>query len=229
MDTVVVFIENENKHTRLVYSLNLLNIPYVRLYEGEKWTSLFDKMRIYVEGLKEITNEWVLLSDSRDVLFYKGIQEINTIYQKYYRDVDILVQAEDTEEGCVAFRKTGLPRYAFGTGFYKYPCSGLIMGKRLSIITFLEDVIKNVPDEWTASDQPAIEWGMANLNHNVRLDTECRLFQQMNMGSYSGVNFHLHFNKNFIRNTHTNTEPCIFHGAGNTFLQPVWRIINKIY
>jgi hypothetical protein len=230
LDTIVVFIENANNHSRLVRSLNLLNVPFVRLFEGGTWVSHFNKIRIYVEGLREIKNEWVILSDARDVLFYKGLSEINEIYHAYFSDVDIVVQAEDTDEGCTFFQTTGLMRYPFTTGLYKYPCSGLIMGRRLSIIKFFEDVIQNVPSGWDVADQPALEWGMANLsNHKIRLDSECRLFQQMNMGSYSGVNFHLHFNKEFIRNTHTNTEPCIFHGAGNTFLHPVWRIINKMY
>ncbi len=230
MDTVVVFIENKNEHSQLVHSLNLLGVPFVRLFEGEQWISHFYKIKIYVDGLKTIKNDWVLLSDSRDVLFYKGMNTINDIYQKYFYDTDILVQAEDTDEGCVFFQKTNLKRYSFGTGIYKYPCSGLIMGKRLSIINLFEEILDKVPSEWATADQPALEWGMANLpNHKVRLDTECRIFQQMGMGNYSGVNFHLHFNKDFIRNTHTNTEPCVFHGAGNTFLHPVWKIINKIY
>lgn len=207
----------------------MVGAPFVRLYEGQKWVSHFDKLRIYVEGLKNIDVEWVILSDSRDVLFYKNIDQINLVYQTHFSHADIVVQAEDTDGGDVFFRKTKQKRYAFGTGFYKYPCSGLIMGRRAAIIDFFTDVIKCVPENWVATDQPAVEWGMANLNHNVVLDTECRLFQQMGMGDYSGVNFHLHFNKDFIKNTYTNTEPCIFHGAGNTFLHPVWRIINKIY
>lgn len=207
----------------------MVGAPFVRLYEGQKWVSHFDKLRIYVEGLKNIDVEWVILSDSRDVLFYKNIDQINLVYQTHFSHADIVVQAEDTDGGDVFFRKTKQKRYAFGTGFYKYPCSGLIMGRRAAIIDFFTDVIKCVPENWAATDQPAVEWGMANLNHNVVLDTECRLFQQMGMGDYSGVNFHLHFNKDFIKNTYTNTEPCIFHGAGNTFLHPVWRIINKIY
>jgi hypothetical protein len=230
LDTVVVFIENKNKHMRLVHSLNLLGVPFVRLFEGQEWISHFNKIQIYIDGLKDIKNEWVLLSDSRDVLFYKDIEEINAIYRTYFADVDIVVQAEDTEQGCTFFQKTKLTRYSFGTSWYKYPCSGLIMGKRLSIINLFEEILEKVPVEWAVADQPALEWGMANLpRHKVKLDTECRVFQQMGMGNYSGVNFHLHFNKNFIKNTYTNTEPCIFHGAGNTFLHPVWRIINKIY
>ena len=231
MDTIVVFIENENGHARLVESLNLLNIPYVRLFEGQKWISHFDKLRIYIEGLREIKNEWVLLSDSRDVLFYKDIQTINEVYDKYYGwDIEILLQAEDTDQGCVFFQQTGLKRYGLRTSWYKYPCSGLIMGKRLSIIHWFEEILEKVPEPWNIADQPAIEWGMANLtHHHVGLDTECRIFQQMGMGNYSGVNFHLHFNKHFIKNVYTRTEPCIFHGAGNSFLHPVWRIINQIY
>ena len=229
MDTIVVFIENEYKHVNLVHSLNLLSIPYYQLHRDQPWVSLFDKLRIYVQGLQEIPNEWVILSDSRDVLFYKGLDEINRIYQEYYAHADIVVQAEDTEGGDVFFRKTKQKRYSFSSTHYKYPCSGLIMGRRMAIIEFFTDVIKHVPDNWSIADQPAIEWGMANLNHNVVLDSECRLFQQMGMGDYSGVNFHLHFNRRFIRNTHTGTEPCIFHGAGKSFLHPVWRIINRKY
>lgn len=229
MDTIVVFIENEYKHADLVHSLNLLSIPYHQLYRDQLWVSHFDKLRIYVEGLQELPNEWVILSDSRDVLFYKGLDEINRIYQEHYAHADIVVQAEDTESGDVFFRKTKQTRYSFTNTHYKYPCSGLIMGRRTAIISFFQDIIENVPDNWKATDQPAIEWGMANLNHNVVLDSECRLFQQMGMGDYSGVNFHLHFNRNFIRNTHTRTEPCVFHGAGKAFLHPVWRIINHNY
>jgi hypothetical protein len=229
MDTLVVFIENENKHVNLINSLELLNIPFIRLHENEIWNSHFDKLKIYVDGLKKISNEWVLLTDSRDVLFYKGIDEINNIYKKFYKNTDIVIQAEDTDGGCIFFRKTKLKRYSFNDSFYKYPCSGLMLGKRVSIINFFEEVIEKVPEYWNVADQPAIEWGMYNLKHNIVLDSECRLFQQMGMGSSSGVNFHLHFNKKFIKNTYTDSTPCIFHGAGGSFLHPVWRIINGYY
>jgi hypothetical protein len=229
MDTIVVFIENENKHANLVASLNILDIPFIRLGEGIEWTSHFNKLKIYLDGLKLINNEWVLLSDSRDVLFYRGIDEINKIYKQFYEKFDIVVQAEDTDEGCVFFQETGLKRYSFTNSHYKYPCSGLMMGKRLAIIDFFEEVIEKVPEPWNIADQPAIEWGMYNLTHNISLDVDCRLFQQMNMGSSSGINFHLHFNKKFIKNTHTDSKPCVFHGAGGSFLHPVWRIINGYY
>ena len=80
MDTIVVYIENENKHADFIHSLNLLKIPHHRLYEGGEWKGLFHKLEIYLEGLKEIDNEWVILSDSRDVLFYKDIETIKYIY-----------------------------------------------------------------------------------------------------------------------------------------------------
>lgn len=236
MDTLVVYIENKNGHLNLIESLDMLNINHHRLFEGGKWTTYFNKLKIYVDGLKEIKNEWVLLTDSRDVLFYKDMNEINNMYEKYYSDYDIVVQAETFPEGCTFFRKTNLKRYKFNDTQYCYPCSGLIMGKRLKIIKFFEDIIENVPDKWDVADQPALEWGMVNLKgYKTTLDTNCNLFQQTagnivenNKSVHtSGVNFHLHYNKNFIKNTHTNTEPCIFHSAGNAFLHQVWKIINK--
>ena len=77
MDTLVVFIENENGHLNLVKSLDMLDIEYKRLFEDGVWTTYFNKLQIYVDGLKDIDNEWVLLSDSRDVLFYKDINDLN--------------------------------------------------------------------------------------------------------------------------------------------------------
>ena len=229
MDTIVVYIENENKHFNLAKSLDMLNIPHHRLYEGGEWISLLDKLRIYIEGLSKLKNEWVILSDSRDVLFYKDLDTINTVYKNYYGNRDIIVQAEDCEIGDTLFRVKNIKRYSFGDGFYKYPCSGLIMGKRKIIIEFFKEALEKSPIEWQVNDQPVVEWGMKHLDYNIELDTECRLFQSMSMGVNSGVNYHLHFNKNFIRNTHTNTEPCIFHGAGKSFLGQVWKIIHKKY
>ena len=104
MDTIVVYIENENKHFNLVKSLDMLNIPHHRLYEDGKWISLLDKLRIYIEGLSKLKNEWVILSDSRDVLFYKDLDTINTVYKNYYGNRDIIVQAEDCEIGDTLFR-----------------------------------------------------------------------------------------------------------------------------
>ena len=109
------------------------------------------------------------------------------------------------------------------------------MGKRLEIIKWFEDVIKNVPPKWDIADQPALEWGIENLNgYKITLDSKCRLFQQTAGNNETddgktagcGVNYHLHYNKNFIKNTLTNTEPCIFHAAGNAFLHQVWKIIH---
>jgi len=239
MDTIVVYIENENKHIDFIQSLNMLNIPHHRLFEGEKWLGLFHKIQIYLDGLKEIDNEWVILSDARDVLFYKDIETINSIYTKYYSNFDIIVQAEDYEQGCDGFKpyyKNGLRRFEFSDTEFKYVCSGLIMGKRTVLIEFLTELLQKLPEPWTQmnTDQPAVAWGMANLSYKIGLDAECRLFQQMATNSFLdgkrvsvGVNFNLHFNKNFIKNIRTNNEPCIFHGAGNSFLHQVSKIINK--
>ena len=60
MDTIVVYIENENKHIDFIKSLNLLNIPHHRLFEGEKWLGLFHKIQIYLDGLKEIDTKKAL-------------------------------------------------------------------------------------------------------------------------------------------------------------------------
>jgi hypothetical protein len=98
-----VYIENENKHFNLIKSLELLNIESVRLFEGFEWVSHFHKLKIYVDGLRSIDNEWVILSDSRDVLFYKNIDTINKAYSKHYNEFDIVVQAEDTDSGCDFF------------------------------------------------------------------------------------------------------------------------------
>tara|TARA_Y100000593_G_C4243378_1_gene303392 strand:+ start:51 stop:767 length:717 start_codon:yes stop_codon:yes gene_type:complete len=235
LDTLVVFIENENGHLNLTKSLDMLDIDYHRLFEGGEWTTYFNKLQIYVDGLKEIENEWVLLTDSRDVLFYRDMNEINSVYKKYYSDYDIVVQAETFPEGCVFFRETDLKRYKFNDTEYCYPCSGLLMGRRLEIIKWFENVIKLTPKPWNIADQPALEWCMSNLNgYKITLDEKCRLFQQTAGNiiendksiNTSGVNFHLHYNKNFIKNTYTNTEPCIFHSAGNAFLHQVWKIIH---
>ena len=144
MDTIVVYIENENKHIDFIKSLNLLNIPHHRLFEGEKWLGLFHKIQIYLDGLKEIDNEWVILSDARDVLFYKDIETINNVYTKYYSNYDIIVQAEDYEQGCDGFKpyyKKGLKRFEFGDDEFKYVCSGLIMGKRTILIEFFTELL----------------------------------------------------------------------------------------
>ena len=118
MDTVVVYIENENKHFNLIHSLSLLGIKSHRLFENGEWVSHFNKLKIYVDGLKEITNEWVILSDSRDVLFYKNIEFINQTYSNYYSEFNIVIQAEDTDSGCDFFKKTGLKRYKFSNTLY---------------------------------------------------------------------------------------------------------------
>jgi hypothetical protein len=241
MDTVVVYIENENKHINFIQSLNMLNVPHHRLLEGGEWPGMFNKMQVYIDGLNEINNEWVILSDARDVLFYKDIETINNVYTKYYSDFDIITQAEDNADGCDAFKpyyKKGIRRFEFGDTDFKYVCAGLIMGKRSVLLNFFEEILKKLPPMYREmdSDQPAIEWGMGNLSYKIGLDSDCRLFQQMTTNSVFngkpasiGTNFHLHFNKNFIKNTKTNTEPCIFHGSGGTFLHQVWKIINKKY
>lgn len=233
MDTHVVYIETDHKQRYFLNSLKNLNIESTQLGFQEPFGTLFDKLPIYLDGLKnKVSNEWVILSDARDVLFYKDIDTINKTYQEHYSDYDFIVQGDDGEFGDTAFQKVKILRYEFGDGFYKYVCSGLMMGKRKAFIDFIEEVLDKVPPEWTAfgeSDQPAIEWGMANLDYKTQVDTQCRIFQQTGMGLNSGVNFHLHYNKNFIKNTYTNTEPCVFHGAGKAFLTQVWKIINRNY
>jgi hypothetical protein len=159
------------------------------LFEGEKWLGLFHKIQIYLDGLKEIDNEWVILSDARDVLFYKDIETINNVYTKYYSNYDIIVQAEDYEQGCDGFKpyyKKGLKRFEFGDDEFKYVCSGLIMGKRTILIEFFTELLDKLPEQWRTmgTDQPSVAWGMANLSYNIGLDVECRLFQQMATNSF---------------------------------------------
>jgi len=234
LDTIVLFIENEDKHFHLVKSLNILNIDYRRLFKGGAWNNFYDKMYQYIKGLEEIDNEWVILSDSRDVLFYKDLDVINSVYQKHYSEYDMVIHGEDDPRGDMLFRTTGLERYKFSDTKYCYPCSGLMMGRREKILSFLKEVVDKCPDDWSVSktsDQPAIEWGMKNLEgYKIGIDDKCRLFQRLGMvvsDDELGVNFDLHFNKNFIKNTYTNTEPCIFHYVGKSFPQQVWKIINK--
>jgi hypothetical protein len=230
MDSIVLYIEtDESNATKFLYSLDKLNIPSKNVYFNDIPFSLFNKLPIYVNGLKSIDNEWVILSDARDVLFYKDINTINDSYKNNYAQFDFVVQAEDTVEGCNIFQQTELTRFVLGKTKYCYPCSGLIMGKRLAIIDFFKSVIDDSPDDWKVADQPAIEWGMYNLKPNGTIDEKCHLFQTMGMGTYSGVNFDLHFNKSYIKNIYTQTEPCIFHGAGRAFLEPVERIIRGLY
>lgn len=238
MLTTICFIETEDisKAKNLMWSLDLLGEKYLaHTTNSGPWNNYLDKLEVIQDMLGKVTTEYVLVTDSRDVLFYKGLGEIEQIYKKYYYHYDILFQAEDAENGDIFFRTSKAKRYAFAdvTEHYRYMCSGLIYARTSVLKRFISTVIKSLPDmpdHWKTADQPAMEWCVANkTGFKVGIDSKCRIFQQMGMGENSGINFHLHFNRKFIKNINTGTEPCVFHGAGKAFLNQVHRIIAGKY
>ena len=79
--TLVCYVETDNhdgRDKKILYSLNRLNIPIVALGKNEIWGGFIDKLRYVKKGMEDRIGQYdyVLCTDARDVLYYKGLDVI---------------------------------------------------------------------------------------------------------------------------------------------------------
>ena len=98
-DLLVTFVETDthsNQEEDLLESLAKHNVPYVAFGKGREWKAFSDKFFYFREGIKKLnpTQKYVIFVDSRDVIFYRGVDEILEKIETHYPNLQVLFNGE---------------------------------------------------------------------------------------------------------------------------------------
>ena len=241
----VCWVETDShsgKDKKLLHSCQLLGIEPMVFGRGEEWKGPPDKFHYFLDGIlnTDIDKEYVLFVDSRDVLFYKGLNEIEKKFKDNY-DCDLLFNGETN---CY-------PNPLLAGDFpkqhkkYKYFNAGMCIGKLDFLREFLPKIKHNFMDyekNWGDPDRLGSEQGAwvkvyfeqlekYGDESPIQIDYDCHVFQCLWDQEWGrSANFDIVYNKDRIYNKLTNTEPCVFHMPGPTCVDgQVWKIINNTY
>jgi hypothetical protein len=212
--------------SRLIHSLEFFKVPFEVVEGSSEGFNLAKKYLWIADTLKKSDEEYFMVSDSRDVIFMDSLDNIFKKFKSY--KCKFLMQGETypyylTRESCRFQNKHR----------YQYVCSGLCVGERkyfLDVIMPQYEQYYNAGIE-TLSENDQLIMEEIYLKHNdgeFKLDHRCNLFQEMGCHKNgTSCNFDLHFDykKLKIKNLHTNVYPSVFHGAGNTILSQVEKIL----
>ena len=238
-DLLVAFVETDthsNQEQDLIESLGRLNIPYIAFGKGKKWNGAIDKFLYFREGIKKLNpkQKYIVFVDSRDVMFYRNVDEILERIEIHYPNLQVLFNGETN---CYP-DKSLANKYPNQDKKYKYLNAGMMLAKTDFILNprnYLEEVAdyfvdykKNWSEQgvWTQIFFDCIEkYGDDNP---IGIDYDCHIFQCLwDEDGGRSANFDIVYNKNNIYNKLTNTEPCIFHAPGPTCtLSQVKKVIN---
>ena len=240
MDNIFVcWVESDNKlyDKRLYQSCERLNITPTVFGRYIKWKKPVDKIITLKESLNnvDIKEDYILFIDSRDVLFYKGLEEIEKRFKENFSESKVIFNAETN---CYPFDSLE-DSYPNPKEKYRFLNSGMMIGKKDSFIKLINEVYPMFvkEDSELGSDQGV--WTKLFLKYDekygkdnpIGLDYNCKIFQVLWDEHYGrSANFDIIYNSKYIYNRRTNTEPCIFHMPGPTTTDSqVWKIINNRY
>lgn len=193
--------------------------PLIITGEGyEPWGGLASKPKYLYRAIKEgrISEEYIIYCDSWDLVF---AQHPDKVMQKFkYFNADVVA---NTEKNCFPgtyqedFDKIEAPTQ------WKYLNSGFIVAKTESWLKCLESMdLPNVgvdhydPEKGCnvhPEDQSLTQKVFLDQPVNFKLDYYCELSQTLHDADMSIFDF----SGERIKNTVTNSEPCVFHFNGN--------------
>jgi len=221
MNLYVVTIATDSEKTKyLKKTSELFNVP-VHCVLYYKWNGYFDKIDKFEEMVKDAQDDdIVLFVDAYDVLINGTTEEI---LEKFYSfNCDILFGAE---ADCMPwFYIERYKKIIKSNSKYKYLNSGLFMGYKKSLISMIQwkskDKIKLICEEKNGTDQRYFaDYFLENIDTvNIKLDTECVLFQ--NMSCAPCTDFCIVNNRYY--NIKMNTYPCFIHFSDK------WRYVNML-
>ena len=221
----VCWVESDNKlyDKRLYQSCERLNIHPTVFGRYRKWRKPVDKIITLKESLNniDIKEDYILFIDSRDVLFYKGLEEIEKRFTENFTNSKVIFNAETN---CYPFDSLK-DSYPNPKEKYRFLNSGMMIGRRDIFVKLINEVYPMFKKLFLEFDK---KYGKDNP---IGLDYNCDIFQVLwdeNWGR--SANFDIIYNSKYIYNRLTETEPCIFHMPGPTTTDSqVWKIINNRY
>ncbi|MDE7264618.1 MAG: hypothetical protein K2N64_08160 [Anaeroplasmataceae bacterium] len=172
---ITTFTDKNQAITAL--QLELSNMPYVNACpEGKtEWTNI-DKIKCYVDALEKSTNEYSLLVDGYDVLFFKNIDD-EFISKFESMGKKIMFNATKNNHPNVSI---DVVENRDELGEFKYLNAGVVFGKTEDLLEFYKEVLemtsrKDIMNPWR-SEQLYVRM-TANGKEYVGFDYNCLLFQ----------------------------------------------------
>lgn len=202
------------------FYLSLKGHPVVTInYQADQpWNGFSMKPKWLYRAIKEklINTEYLIFTDSWDVLFATNPNEIIEMYLDF--DSDIVINAE---KNCFpATLKDEFDKIKSPTD-YKYLNSGFIVGKTEAILTCLEAMgLSNVPGDYFDAErgcnihpEDQTMWMQTYLDQpvSISLDYNCMLSQTLHEANMDDFDF----TEERIRNKVTDFYPCVFHLNGS--------------
>jgi len=142
----------------------------------------------------------ILFSDSYDVIFLSGSDEIMKKYKKF--ETDVVFAGEKT-----CWPDKSMERIFEDDGPYRYINSGGFIGK----VGVIKEII-DVEFDDTNDDQYLIHSRYELFIKNIKIDTSCEIFQT---SSNNIEELEILYQKNRLKNRMYNTYPCHYHGNGS--------------
>jgi len=185
----------------------------VKMFGGgwKKWENFKTKLEILLKEIPKYKKEYdlVLFTDARDVMYWKGKQDILESLEKF-KDYKMVVNAETN---CYPNKDLAKPQIKLEKSKYRFLNSGMFIGE----IDFVIDVLKKCMEDKLDDDQESLQNIYIIDSKNIKLDSNCELFQVMWDEDYArSANIDVIFNNKWIYNKKTKTYPSIFHSPGPT-------------
>lgn len=215
-DYIILSVATDEREAldRFTESCKTYDQPYKILGLGRKWNG-GDLEKgpgggQKINFLKEELDSWseeklnkttVLFSDSYDVIVNANKQEVLEKYSKFGKSILF-----SGEMSCWPI-KTLEDFYPKTESKYRFLNSGGFIGNAKNILDIIS--IRKIEDY--EDDQLYFTKCFLSSNYDIKIDYSCEIFQTLN-GAKNDME--ILFNRSRIRNIHTNTIPCIFHGNG---------------
>ena len=183
-----------------------------------KWKGFVTKIEVLKEYFSNCTSDIILFTDSRDVVFFSKHDEILDTFLS--TKTSILFGAETN-----LFPNKSLI-HGNENDKYRYLNSGMFIG----YTSYLQELFNSIEPYAGMDDQEILQQRMID-GYPITLDTECALFQNL-WEEHGGrnCNFDMLYQPTYIKNTHTNTEPKIFHAPGpTTVLSQAYKVAMGLY
>ena len=153
--------------------------------------------------------DYVLVADCRDVLIVAGEEEI---IRKFHSFRSPLVMS--TERGCWP-PDPDIAQFFYGKDKhgYDYINAGVYIGEWNYVARCLEFLLAKYRGTHPGADNSQGWWMYAKMRGELLfdLDSSCQIFQSMS----GGCDGHIAVENLQVRNTVTNTLPCVIHFNGN--------------
>lgn len=176
-------------------------------WPGADWTKIpwYRKSEGQARFVREHANEYshFIFSDSYDIIFSAGLDEIMAKYQKL--DSPIVFGAE-----CYCWPDLAqASRYPETPHRCKYLNAGMWIASVEAALPFTSELAEIAGRREKDDQQIVVDMFLSN-RHPIKLDTACSICFCMNIDS---PNF-LDFSGKRIKTKDTGEEPCLYHGNG---------------